>query len=190
MLTRRYTCFPRDTLTLGAFAINTLQDRHIEPIRLWRNAQLDVLRQTVPLSADEQARYYETSIWPTMSLAEPTNILLSFSEHDQPIGYGGLVHVAWNDRRAEVSFLLAPEYAAAPSEYTSRFAAFLKLIKMLAFDDLRLHRLWTETFATRGDHIKILEANGFQLEGRLREHVSVGGRRVDSLIHGCVAHES
>lgn len=188
-MTRRYACLPREPLAAGVFAIRTLQDQHIEPVRLWRNAQLDVLRQTAPLTVDEQSRYYETVIWPTLSLAEPPNILLALSENGKPIGYGGLVHIAWRDRRAEVSFLLDPEIAARPDDYAPRFAAFLDLIKMLAFDDLRLRRLWTETFAGRRHHIEILEANGFQMEGRLRDHALVQGERVDSLIHGCVAHE-
>jgi RimJ/RimL family protein N-acetyltransferase len=35
----------------------------------------------------------------------------------------------------------------------------------------------------------VLEANQFRLEGRLREHVRIGGTAVDSLIHGCLQDE-
>ena len=187
MTIRRYACLPRERLTSGVFAISTIQDRQIEPIRLWRNAQLDVLRQTGLLTTDEQVRYYDTVVWPTLSLAEPPNILLSFFEEGKPIGYGGLVHIAWRDRRAELSFLLDPEVATEPIKYANCFGVFLRLIKVLAFDDLNLLRLCTETFAMRHHHIAVLEANGFHLEGRLRNHVVVHGVQVDSLIHGCLA---
>ena len=36
-------------------------------------------------------------------------------------------------------------------------------------------------------HTAILEAKGFECEGRMREHASIRGVRVDSLLHGLLA---
>jgi len=167
-----------------------VQDDHIEPIRAWRNAQLDVLRQSSPLTEADQRCYYENTIWPTLDHRQPHQILLSFFENDRLLGYGGLVHIAWPDRRAEVSFLLDPHGSMSEPQYGTLFTGFLSLMKVLAFTELGMHRLWTETYATRKNHVAVLEANGFQPEGRMRQHVQIGGAGVDSLIHGCLAHES
>jgi len=125
-----------------------------------------------------------------MSQAEPANILVTLLQNGQRIGYGGLVHLAWPHSRAEVSFLVSPDLAAKPAQYGEAFDAFFGLMKILAFDDLGLNRLTTETYANRTAHIARLEAAGFIPEGRLRRHVRIQGEFIDSLLHGCVTTDA
>ena len=96
------------------------------------------------------------------------------------------MHIAWQDLRAEVSFLLASERTTDAAIYSADFRRFLGLIKQLAFDRLNFHRLFTETYSIRQLHIATLEQSGFILEGVMREHVRIGGLPVDSIIHGCL----
>lgn len=180
---------PRRELRHGAFAIRAVGPEHIEAIRQWRNAQIDVLRQSAPISPSQQEAYYATHVWPVMALDEPQNILLIFLEGERAIGYGGLVHIAWEHRRAEVSFLLDPVFVPEPDTYARYFSTYLDLLKELAFRDLGFRRLVTETYAMRTHHISVAEANGFRLEGVLKQHVVIDGKPVDSLIHGCLASE-
>lgn len=182
----RYACMPRPILAAGALTIEAVQPEHIERIRQWRNEQMDVLRQTSVITAQQQQMYYMEHIWPETRAAHPRTILLAYKDQDRLVGYGGLVHVAWEHRRAEVSFLLDTALSAAGDAYSRYFSSFLQLIKRLAFGDLGLHRLFTETYATRDAHIAILESAGFRPEGVLREHVRIGGQGVDSIIHGCL----
>jgi len=182
-----YKCMPRPALRRDALGIRAVAPEDIEAIRQWRNAQMDVLRQSAPISPEQQAAYYAAHIWPSMTLDRPQNILLTFLEGARAIGYGGLVHIAWEHRRAEVSFLLDPAFTTPPGTYARYFSVFLDLLRELAFDDLGLHRLFTETYALRTHHISVLEANGFRPEGVLKHHVMIEGRPVDSLIHGCLA---
>lgn len=186
---RRYACLPAPEYHDGDFSISTVQDTHIEPIRQWRNAQMDVLRQAREISPDGQRDYFDRCIWPTLANPQPANILVTFFERGQPIGYGGLVHIHWEDGRGEVSFLLAPQLASDAEGYDRRFSAFLGLIKQLAFDALGLGRLLTETYAFRDRHIATLEGCGFMREGRMRNHVRINGKAIDSLIHGCLKHD-
>lgn len=183
---RHYACLPIEPVARGEYALSTVQDGHVELIRQWRNAQMDVLRQDAPIGLDQQQSYFASMIWPTLAEHQPSNILLTFYRHGRPIGYGGLVHVAWRHYRAEVSFLLEPELASDSASYAECFAAYLGLIKQVGFEVLGFQRLFTETYAMRTDHIAILESNGFTHEGRLRRHVIVDGEFVDSLIHGCL----
>lgn len=185
-----YACLPRPLITLGDYAVRSVQPQDIEDIRLWRNAQMDVLRQQAPLTPEDQRDYYAQHVWPVMSQAEPANILVTLLHNGQRIGYGGLVHLAWPHRRAEVSFLVSPDLASDPLPYSQAFDAFFRLMKILAFDDLQLHRLTGETYAFRTAHIALLEAAGFALEGRLRGHVRLNGEYIDSLLHACMATDA
>jgi RimJ/RimL family protein N-acetyltransferase len=153
-------------------------------IRVWRNAQMDVLRQGAIITPDMQVAYYRDHVWPEMSASHPSKILLAYEDDAGLIGYGGLVHISWAHRHAEISFLLDPTLTDPDTAYAGYFRSFLSLMKSLAFDDLRFRRLYTETYAIREHHIGVLEASGFRREGVMRDHVLIDGRFVDSIIHG------
>lgn len=178
---------PRARLDLGDLWIEAIQPAHIEPIRQWRNAQIDVLRQSSIISPEQQRAYYEQHIWPDQKNMQPRNILVAIHQGDDFIGYGGLVHIAWEHRRAELSFLLDTTLTSDINFLIRTFGTFLELMKVLAFEDLGLQRLSTETYAMRKHHIDVLEESGFRREGVLKQHVIIDGEPVDSILHGCLA---
>lgn len=174
-------------LTDGDLSARAVEPEHIEAIRHWRNDQMDVLRQSRPITASEQVTYFERAIWPDKASDTPANILLALYERDRFIGYGGLVHLAWDYGRAEISFLLDSQMAGDEAEVERLFSRWLRLMQRLAFDHLGLSRLTTETYETRSLYLRLLDEAGFQREGRLRDHVVVDGRKRDSILHGCLA---
>lgn len=180
-----YACMPRPIVKLGSLWVEAVHPQHIEQIRQWRNAQMGILRQSTMITFEEQKIYYEKHIWPDMPSLQPKNLLLAYMEDDNLIGYGGLVHIAWEHLRAEVSFLLEPALANSKDKYARYFSVFLQLLKELAFKDIGLEKLFTETYAAREHHISILEATGFNREGLLKNHVIIDGCSVDSILHGC-----
>lgn len=186
---KSYACFSKQEVCDGEYAIAPVQPEHIESIRQWRNDQLDVLRQDRSITRQQQIDYYANYIWPSMAQMMPANIVMSYFYQGTLIGYGGLVHIAWHDLRAEVSFLLDTERAANKATYSADFRRFLGLIKQLAFDGLGFNRLFTETYNIRRLHIDTLESSGFKREGVMREHVRIDGCFVDSIIHGCLKND-
>ena len=184
-----YHCLSRDTYRKGDHALTVWREGDIESVRRWRNDQIDVLRQKAPLSEAQQVAYYRDRIVPTFAQAEPPQILFSYLEREQLVGYGGLVHIDWEVRRGEVSFLMETRRASDAKRYVDDFRAFLELLAAIAFGELRFTRLTTETFDIRPVHVQALESFGFRAEGRLRAHVLVRGRPVDSLVHGLLRDE-
>ena len=159
-----------------------------EPIRAWRNAQLDVLRQAAPLTSEQQEAYFQRVVLPLFEQEKPGQLLFSLLHEDKLIAYGGLVHISWADLRAEVSFLVEPARAADEATYRRDFRAHLRLLGQVAFEGLKFNRLFTETYDIRPAHIAILEEAGFRLEGRLRQHIQLApGTFTDSLMHGQLA---
>lgn len=171
------------------YQIIPIREADIENIRIWRNAQMEVLRQKIVLTREAQQRYYEKHVWPTFQQEKPSQILFSFFLHEKLIGYGGLTYLDWENSRSEVSFLVDPVRAADPVIYPQDFLHFLKLLGQVAFDHLHLHRLLTETFAFRASTLAVLEQCGFKHEGTLREHVYKQDQWVDSMMHGLLAEE-
>ena len=182
----KYKIMSWSEISDGVITLRPLQQEDIENIRLWRNAQMDVLRQARPISPEEQARYFEQHVWPEKKSSQPRQILLGVELSNKLIGYGGLVNLHWADQRAEISFLLSDEIEVQPALRAEIFIRFLLIIQKLSFKSLGLQRIWTETYSFRKAHIKTLEASGFVLEGCMRKHVIINGERMDSLIHGVI----
>lgn len=181
---KMYNCLTNQVIKENDSQVVPLREQDISIIKDWRNAQMEVLRQQVKLTDDDQQAYYTNVVVSSFTTPFPRIILFSFLENDQLIGYGGLTNVDWHAKRAEISFLSDPTRVSRAEIYEADFSLFLTLIKRAAFDDLKFNRLFTETYDIRPLHISILVKSGFQLEGILKEHVRIGGNFIDSLIHG------
>lgn len=186
---RSYLCLSRKTIVSGDCSLRVVQDSEIENIRCWRNEQMEILRQSAFITAEQQNQYYMTNIWPEMTTNYPKQILFSYFFKDIHIGYGGLVHIEWEHLRAEISFMLEPSLTKDLSVYRQLFSLFLVLIQEVSFDLLNLEKIFTETYAFRDHHISILEANGFQQEGVMRNHVRINDNPIDSIFHGCLKED-
>ncbi|MGY3087532.1 RimJ/RimL family protein N-acetyltransferase [Hymenobacter sp. UYAg731] len=183
-----YRPLPQAEYRHKAYCLVPIRYEDRETIRAWRNAQLEVLRQAAPLSAEQQDTYFQRVVLPLFEQEKPGQLLFSLLCNDELVAYGGLVHLSWPDKRAEVSFLAEPARAADATTYRADFRAHLRLLGQVAFDNLKFNRLFTETYDIRPAHIAILEEAGFQLEGRLRQHIQLApGTFTDSLMHGQLA---
>ena len=181
-----YSVLPSDDFGEGSIKLVSIKAEHIESIRIWRNAQMKVLRQSAPITREQQLIYFKDNVLSCKTESNPNQILFAIHDNGSFVGYGGLVHISWLDKRSEISFLLTPEIRETSKRYAYIFIGFLSVIKSIAFDALSLHRLFTETYSFRKDHILTLEHSGFIYEGLLRDHVTVDNQYVDSLIHGCI----
>lgn len=181
-----YKVMPRSRIERGGLVIRAVALLDIERIRQWRNAQMDVLRQSSLISPGEQERYFAEHVWPEMGSSTPNQILFSIEKDGGMIGYGGLVNISWIDQTGEVSFLLNPAIERNLNQRSQIFLSFLEILKEIAFNDLQLCRIWTETYATREFHIKTLEVAGFQNEGCLRNHSIINGDKTNSIVHGLI----
>jgi RimJ/RimL family protein N-acetyltransferase len=185
----QYKCLENQRFDKDAFSLVPIRAEDIQKIRVWRNEQMRILRQNEYITAEKQDLYYENQIFPDFNLDKPKQILFSYLKNNELIGYGGLVHFSWVDKRAEVSFLLNTNFIKDTQIHDWYFENFLYLIQKVAFEDLKLLRLHTEVYNSRQHHIAILEKCGFLLEGRLRSHVCIEGEMIDSLLHGKLKNE-
>ena len=182
----RYVVLPQASYVVRDYTLVSLRKQDILKIKEWRNAQIDILRQKKPLTDQDQTHYYNSVISPTYGQQYPEQILFSILQNGFCIGYGGLVHISWEDKRAEISFLVDNDRISDWRIEQGDFESYLEIIKYISFNDLGLNRLHLEIYDIREKHIQTIEKVGFILEGRLKQHVIINGAHADSVIYGMV----
>ena len=181
-----YNCLNQQEFCSGEYRLVPIrfEDRYL--IMKWRNDQMYHLRQNKELTKEEQDFYFDNVVSHLFLKEQPEQILFSFLKNDELIGYGGLVHMSWEDKRSEMSFLLNPELVNDENIYEEYFTKFIYLMKEVNFSILDFHKLFTETYSHRSFHICILEKAGFELEGILRDHIIIEKKYFNSIIHSII----
>jgi RimJ/RimL family protein N-acetyltransferase len=171
----------------GGRILAALEKTDIGSVKDWRNQQTILLRQNKPLTdADQEAWYRDLATDDTQSVF---GLRLEDDTGSRLIGYCALVRIDRTSNRAELSFLVDPSRAANDGLYREDMFAALALLCRHGFEVVKLHRIYTETFAFRKEHIAILEEFGFVREGVLRAHQYKNGEYVDSILHSILDSE-
>jgi RimJ/RimL family protein N-acetyltransferase len=155
------------------------EDRY--QIMQWRNEQMYHLRQAEPLTMGKQDHYFENVVVKLFDQEQPDQILFSFLHNEECIGYGGLVHINWIDKNAEVSFIMNTELEA--KSFAENWRVYLGLIEEVAFGDLKLHKIYTYAFDLRPHLYPVLESCGFLREAELADHCFFEGEYKSVIIH-------
>ena len=86
--------------------------------------------------------------------------------------------------RAEIGYWLARNYWGR-GIMTDAVRAYVRY----AFDELHLLRLTAHVFESNVGSARVLEKNGFKLEGRLRKHISKDGQLLDGRFYGLLKED-
>lgn len=152
-------------------------------ILLWRNEQINILRQKKPLTQVEQDKYFTTVIDNLFEEDHPSQLLWSLLYSDNLIGYGGLVHIDWESRNAEISFLTEPNRARDSIQFANDWTIFLKMLYKIAYLHLDFQKIFTYSYGIRTDLFPVLESFGFIKEATLKNHIVVDNFTTDVCIH-------
>jgi RimJ/RimL family protein N-acetyltransferase len=145
------------------------------------------LRQKEPLTKEDQDNYFNIVVSNLFDQEHPDQILFSYLENDVCIGYGGLVHINWTDRNAEISFIMDTELERDYFEF--HWKTYLNLIEQVAFEELHLQKIFTYAFDMRPKLYEALEQSGYKREARLKEHCFFDGKFIDVIIHSKIKEE-
>jgi RimJ/RimL family protein N-acetyltransferase len=176
-----YACLNESTKQLDNYSIVPLRYADRFDIMRWRNEQIYHLRQAKPLTEKDQDLYFNSVVSSLFEQEQPDQILFSYLEGDTCIGYGGLVHMNWIDRNAELSFIM--NTALEKDYFQHHWSNFLQLIEQIAFKELSFHKIFTYAFDLRPHLYPIFEANGFKKEAELRDHKWFDTQFVNVVIH-------
>ncbi|MGX7668335.1 GNAT family N-acetyltransferase [Flavobacterium pedocola] len=178
---RSYKCLHTNVFKTGSFHIEPIRDEDKYGILDIRNEQLYHLRQSEPLTAEKQEQYFANVVAALFEVEKPNQLLFSFFYENEFVGYGGLVHINWIDKNAEISFIMKTELE---KEHFAKFwSNYLRLIEKVAFEALRFHKIFTYAFDLRPHLYPVLLDCGFREDARLKEHCFFDGKYLDVLIH-------
>ena len=155
------------------------EDRY--SIMTWRNEQLYHLRQNNPLTKSIQDSYFSDIVSKIFQKNFPNQLLFSYLKDGECIGYGGLVHINWTDKNAEISFIM--KTSLEKEEFYLHWNIFLQLIEEVAFNELKLHKIYIYAFDLRPHLYEVVENTGYNKEAILREHCLFEGKFIDVIIH-------
>lgn len=178
---RNYLCLSKQIYSSGHYAIVPIRDEDKYDIMQWRNEQIYHLRQAAPLTTDQQESYFSHVVAKLFDEQYPKQLLFSYLENGRCIGYGGLVHINWIDKHAEISFIM--NTALEHDFFEFHWRTYLSLIEQVAFEELNFHKIYTYAFNLRPHLYTAIEKNNYQLEAKLSGHCLFQGKFIDVLIH-------
>lgn len=178
---KSYSCLENQIFESDNFKIVPLRYEDRFDILKWRNEQIYHLRQDKPLTVENQENYFNTIVDKLFDQEQPNQILFSFLENDACIGYGGLVHINWIDKNAEISFIM--DTTLEKDNFHTNWTKYLSLIEKVAFGDLKIHKIFTYAFDLRPHLYLALQDASFIEETRLKEHCFFDGKYIDVVIH-------
>lgn len=176
-----YKALDKQVFQDGPYSIVPIRSEDRYRIMEWRNEQIYHLRQNQPLTKATQDHYFDVVVAQLFSETQPKQFLFSFLEGEKCIGYGGLVHINWIDRHAEISFIM--ETALEKEHFHHLWSTYLGLIESFGFEELGLHKLFVYAFDLRPHLYAVLEDNNYFLDARLKDHCFFEGEFKDVVIH-------
>jgi RimJ/RimL family protein N-acetyltransferase len=176
-----YKVLDKQVYSIGDYSIVPLRSDDRYFIMQWRNEQIYHLRQSKPLTKEDQDAYFDKVVSKLFDQEQPNQVLFSFLERNICIGYGGLVHINWLDQNAEISFLMDTSLEQEYFEF--HWINYLQLIEQIAFEGMRFHKIFTYAYNLRPRLFKALDKKGFIQEAVLKEHHFIDGKYIDVLIH-------
>ncbi len=146
----------------------------------WRNQPnlRRYFREYRELNSDQQRAWFDSKV-----NGDPSTRMFSIIElsTNRLLGACGLCYIDWVNRTADFSI-----YIGADELYIDdRFAPDAAIVMMrYAYDELSMHRLWSEIYAFDAPKQKFFDRLGFKLDGRHRGTHWAEGAWHDSLFYG------
>ena len=176
-----YNCLSQNEFVFEDYKIVPIRYEDRLTIMKWRNEQMYHLRQDKPLTEKSQEDYFNGSVARLFDHEKPNQILFSYLKNGKCIGYGGLVHINWIDKNAEISFVLNTNLES--NEFSFHWSNYLGLIEQVAFKELFLHKIFTYAFDLRPHLYPILEHENYKNTAILNEHCFFKDTFIDVYIH-------
>ena len=179
--TSTYKCLTQNVFEEGEYKIVPIRYEDRLVIMKWRNEQMYHLRQAGPLTIENQENYFINTLAALFDQEQPGQILFSYLEDGICIGYGGLVHINWIDKNAEISFIM--DTVLEKENFSKHWGVFLGLIEQVAFKELKLYKIFTFAFDLRPHLYEPIENAGFVKEATLKKHYLFNEEFKDIIIH-------
>jgi RimJ/RimL family protein N-acetyltransferase len=176
-----YIALRKQDYRYGEYKIVPIRFEYRYLIMKWRNEQMYHLRQNKTLTTKQQDDYFKEVVAQLFRKKQPEQLLFSYLKNDKCIGYGGLVHINWEEKTAELSFIMQTDLEK--NEFDLHWHNFIKMIEKVAFYDLNFNSIFTYAYNLRPHLYPMLEKAGFIQINKLPNELQIEGKAIDVIIH-------
>lgn len=160
-----------------------VEKEDLPEIRSWINSYTyrRFSRNEFPKTAAKQEAWYDN-----LAKSQDEVAFTVWTKEDcRLIGDCAIYNINFPDRKAEIGYGLGN-----PNDYRKGYGSeIVSLLCQYGFKELNLHRIYATIIEGNVGSQKILEKNGFFLEGRLREDSYVEGKYLNNLQYGILKKE-
>lgn len=178
---KKYKVLNKQEYSSGEYSILPIRYADRYDIMKWRNEQMYHLRQNKPLTKEDQDYYFEHVVAKLFDEEKPDQLLFSFLKDNVCIGYGGLVHINWVDKNAEISFIM--DTYLEKENFHLNWSVFLEMIENIAFKQLSFHKVYVYAFDLRPHLYEVLRDNKYFKDAQLSQHCFFNNKFIDVVIH-------
>ncbi len=161
--------------------LKTLEREHCK--KLWNDHEIDEELPTQPLEPGRSVENADEWFDEMQEKQGDEHYYLGiFTYEDELLGDVQLANIDWKNRTATLGIGISKIEDRGKGYGTDACATIIRF----AFDQLDLHRISARTAGFNTAAKKMLEKNGFELEGEEKEAIYRSGERHDRLIYGLV----
>lgn len=168
----------------GRVGLRAIDKSDLEQLRNWRNdPEFRVyFREQREISAEAQLQWFENVVLPFKN-----SCMFAIIFDGELVGCTGLVYINNIDRNADLSIYIGKDRLYIDNEIAPKAA---NLVIDYAFNELNLHKLWTEVYSIDMKKQHLFEnVLKFKKEGVLSQHHYTRGGWVDSIFYGRIKHD-
>lgn len=165
--------------------LRAIERDDLELLRAWRNRPeyRKYFREFREISIEQQLSWYE-SVQRKNSDAKMFAII--DLENGELIGACGLCYLDQFNRSADLSIYIGTNGCYIDEKFAPDAA---KTLITYGFDELNLHRIWSEIYSIDQKKQKLFKEIGLKHDGTLRQTHWTGGAWCDSLYFGIISGE-
>ena len=162
--------------------LRAIEESDLSQLLLWRNQPnyRRFFREYRELSQNDQRNWFDSKV-----LNDKSTEMFSIVDVNtgELLGACGLCYIDWINRNADFSIYIGKDDLYIDERYAIEAA---QIMMKYGFEELNLHRLWSEIYSFDEAKKVMFDRLGFKLEGVNRETHWTEGKWCDSLFYGYV----
>lgn len=165
--------------------LRAIEQEDLHNLLKWRNNPeiRRYFREYRELSMSHQSNWFESNV-----LKDDRTLMFAIIElsSQRLLGSCGLCYIDWVNSNAELSIYIGEESLYIDDSFAPDAAI---IMARYAFQEIGLHRIWSEIYEFDQLKKRLFERLGFALDGRHRQTHWTGGKWHDSLFYGLLTDE-
>lgn len=165
--------------------LRAIEESDLSQLLLWRNQPnyRRFFREYRELNQTNQRNWFDSKV-----LNDKSTEMFSIVDVNtgELLGACGLCYIDWINRNADFSIYIGKDDVYIDERYAIEAA---QIMMKYGFEELNLHRLWSEIYSFDEAKKVMFDRLGFKLEGVHKETHWTEGKWCDSLFYGYVMHD-